>query len=146
MKAENGINDTLYHSRVDVWLMILLSLSISGATTWLISLEGTYTTKGILFAIALLLFNIILPLWILIRCSYNISQATNTLIIAFGPVTWNIPFDSISQVSETNELSFSPALSLVRIKIIYGKNRVILISPKELEHFSEQLRAQIAPH
>jgi len=146
MNVQRKISDTPYDSRVDLWLLILFSLSISGATTWLISLEGTYTVKGIVFGITLLIFNIILPLWLLFRCNYRVNTASNTLDIKFGPISWNIPFDSISQVSDSNELNFSPALSIARLKIVYGKNRSILISPKELEKFSQELRAQLKPH
>jgi len=145
MKSENSIDEKTYHSQIDVWLMILMSLSISGATAWLIDLEGTYTLKGALFSLALLTFNIVLPLWILIRCHYKIDQSNNSLVIGFGPVTWYIPFESISQVSISNELSLSPALSLQRLKIIYGQNRVILISPKEVASFSDELRGMISP-
>lgn len=132
-----------YYSRIDLWLLIFLALSICGATTWLISLEGTYSPKGISFGIALLIFNIILPCWVLVRCSYTIATSNHTLIVRFGPITWNIPFKSILQVSRSNELSFGPALSLERLKIVYGKNRTILISPKQMEVFSHELRSHL---
>lgn len=143
MKRKNDRKCSSYNSKVDLWLIILLSLSICGASAWLISLEGTYSAKGIAFGLVLLLFNITLPLWFIIRCHYVIDIDTGTLIIRFGPVTWNIPFNSISQVTNTSELSFSPSLSLERLKIVYGKGRVILISPKQQERFVRELTLQL---
>ncbi len=143
MKHTDDTGISIFKSKVDLWLIILLSISISGATAWLISLEGTYTAKGIAFGITLLLVNITLPIWFLLRCSYIINTTTNSLVVRFGPVTWNIPFSSISQVTNTSELGFSPSLSLKRLKIVYGQGRMILISPKHQEQFVKELTAHL---
>jgi len=140
----NGATSDLYHSKIDLWLLILISISVVGAAAWLISLEGTYTFKGISFGIALFFVNIALPIWLVVRCHYTIAE--HELIVGFGPLTWSIPFNSISQVANTSELSLSPSLSLQRLKIVYGAGKKILISPKHQEKFIEQLSIKIAAH
>jgi len=144
MHSKTRATSALYHSKIDLWLLILISLSVIGAVAWLISLEGTYTVKGISFGIALLTINIALPIWLVVRCHYTIGA--HALTIGFGPLTWSIPFNCISQVANTTELSLSPSLSLQRLKIVYGADKEILISPKHQAEFLKQLSIKIAEH
>ena len=48
---------------------------------------------------------------------------------------------SIKKISETNDLTSSPALSLDRLEITYNKFDCILISPKEKSAFIDELIA-----
>lgn len=146
MSSNPVVAKTTYRSKVDLWLIILFLISIGGASAWLISLGGTYTVKGLIFGLALLIINIVLPTWFLIRCNYTIN--TENLIIRFGPLNWSIPFNSISQISSSSQLSFSPSLSLKRVKIVYGADREVLISPNMPEKFIRELSLHVndVPH
>ena len=144
MNSRQPHDNHMYNSKIDLWLTILVSLSLIGGSAWLISLEGTYTIKGFAFGFALFTLTIAMPIWFVARCHYTIGS--NALEIAFGPFSWSIPFHSISQITNTSELSFSPCLSLERLKIVYGSGRTILVSPKQQAQFMQELSKQLSTH
>jgi hypothetical protein len=60
--------------------------------------------------------------------------AGNTLRVACGPFRWKVPIDSIEKVEATRSPLSSPALSLDRLRINYGKRR-IMVSPSDRAGF-----------
>jgi hypothetical protein len=58
----------------------------------------------------------------------------DTLRVACGPFRWKVPIDSIESVEATRNPLSSPALSLDRLRIRYGKRRII-ISPADKSGF-----------
>ena len=58
----------------------------------------------------------------------------NTLRIACGPFRWQVPVDAIESVEPTRNPLSSPALSLDRLRIQYGK-RKIMVSPADKAGF-----------
>lgn len=64
------------------------------------------------------------------------------LYIYCGPLCRRIPISDIKRVKRTNNPLSSPALSLDRLEIEYGKDRVIIISPAERDVFIETLKRE----
>ena len=58
----------------------------------------------------------------------------NTLRIACGPFRWQVPIDAIESVEPTRNPLSSPALSLDRLRIQYGRRR-IQVSPADKAGF-----------
>lgn len=75
---------------------------------------------------------------ILIHTDYTIKG--EKLHIRSG-ILFNItlPICKISQITEESTILSSPALSLKRIKITYGRNNIVYISPQNQENFIKDL-------
>jgi membrane protein YdbS with pleckstrin-like domain len=119
-----------FKSKIDRWIMVLLVVVIV-TQIWAISTaasqagEPLVTTGLILVGIAV----VALMLWLIIGTHYTVDRGT--LRIVSGPFRWKVPIDQISSVEATKSPLSSPALSLDRLRVRYGKNRRILISPAD---------------
>jgi hypothetical protein len=118
-----------FKSKVDRWLLYLLiavmvfevvvmSVAATQADT---ALEATTLVMAALVIVGLLGS-------MLIGTHYTVDG--NTLRIACGPFRWKVPVDAIESVEPTRNPLSSPALSLDRLRIRYGKRR-ILVSPAD---------------
>jgi len=79
-----------------------------------------------------------LPLWILGGTKYTI--AAPMLIVQSGPFRWQIPVAEITRIEPTRNPLSSPALSLDRLRITYGRNRACMVSPRDKDAFIAELR------
>ena len=79
-----------------------------------------------------------LILWCWFGTYYEING--KQLKIVGGPFRWKIDIMTIISIRKTRNPLSSPALSLNRLEIQYGKWSTILISPKNEEQFCENLR------
>ena len=68
----------------------------------------------------------------LVGTHYTVSG--NTLRVACGPFRWKVPLDAIQSVEATRNPLSSPALSLDRLRIHYGRRR-IMVSPSDKAGF-----------
>ncbi|MDP2560599.1 PH domain-containing protein [Psychrobium sp. 1_MG-2023] len=141
MQLVNSSDKNIFHSTIDSWLIILLVLTLLGSLSLLLKLQSMDSLEEYLFASAFIFFTLILPSWVLLRNLYEITN--DNLIVGFGPLTWHIPYKSITKISHTTEASLAPALSFHRIKIHYGINQVIMISPKDENHFLNLLKRHV---
>ena len=73
----------------------------------------------------------------LLRTYYSVEG--NTLRIVSGPFRWRVPIDEISSLESTRSPWSSPALSMDRLRIRYGGNRCILISPRDKQRFAKAI-------
>ncbi len=80
---------------------------------------------------------------------FMVYLCVTTVYIIKGDTLWiksgffyNLPIEiiSIQKVSETNNPLSSPAMSLDRLEIVYGKKPGILISPVNKEQFIADLK------
>jgi len=77
------------------------------------------------------------PAWIFATTRYDLSGGT--LIIRSGPFRWSIPVADIKSITPTRNPLSSPALSLDRLRIEYGRERAVMISPNQKEAFLRAL-------
>jgi hypothetical protein len=123
-----------FKSKVDRWVLILLIFVI---VTQIFAIGAAIlqaddpmgTTVLILVAIGV----VALMIWLMIGTHYTVDR--KTLRIVSGPFRWKVPIDQITSVESTRSLLSSPALSLDRIRIRYGKKRRIIISPADKAGF-----------
>jgi len=119
-----------FKSKIDRWILVLLLIVI---VTQIIAIgsaaiqarDPATVTAMILLGIAV----IALMVWLLLGTHYTVDRGT--LKIVSGPFRWKVPIDQITSVEATKSPFSSPALSLDRIRIRYGKNRRIMISPAD---------------
>ena len=122
-----------FKSKIDRWLLFLLVavmifeiivMSIA-ATKAADPLEATFLILAALGIVALLGS-------MLLATHYTVDGGT--LRIACGPFRWKVPIDAIEAVEPTRNPLSSPALSLDRLRIRYGKRR-IMVSPADKAGF-----------
>ncbi|MEI7492231.1 MAG: PH domain-containing protein [Bacteroidota bacterium] len=120
-----------FRSKVDTWLLATLIILLGG-TASLMAYERIWFMMVSIMLIAgfisYMLFNTI----------YRISG--KTLIIRSGFLSrQTIEIGSITRISESNDIITSPAASLDRLEIIYGKRKRILVSPRDKTGFIKEL-------
>jgi hypothetical protein len=139
-----------FKSAVDSWVYALaLSLPVALMLAVVPVLAGAQSTAQstihsttILLAVAILGLGAIAPLWLLFFTYYRIDSTI--LRIQAGPFTWAIPLDHIRSITPSRSCVSSPALSLNRLQINYGRQRSILVSPKDKTGFIQALGYQPA--
>ena len=119
-----------FRSTVDSWIMIMMIVAIVlqivavGAAA--LQAGDPLATTGLL----LLMIGVTgLMVWLLVGTHYTVDRGY--LRIVSGPFRWRVPIEDITSVKRTRNPLSSPALSLDRIMIRYGKRRRIMISPAD---------------
>lgn len=123
-----------FRSRVDRWVLVLMVAVIvvqviAVGSAALAAGEPAMVTSLILVAIGVAA----LMIWLLLGTHYTVERGI--IRIVSGPFRWKIPIDEITSVSETRNPLSSPALSLDRLAIRYGKRRRIMVSPADKAGF-----------
>jgi membrane protein YdbS with pleckstrin-like domain len=129
-----------FNSKIDLWLLIVL-LAVVAACLWGITdFWNAILAQGWVFTLAIALplgAGVLMPLWILLSLRYYLSD--RTLRIRCGPFRWIIPIDRITAVTPAQDPLSSPALSLDRLRVDYGKGSAVVISPEPRAEFLRQL-------
>lgn len=122
-----------YKSKVDTWLLIVLLSAV--LVSALASIAVLAAGLAELWWVLLLTIGagVILPIWVLLSTRYKVQP--DRLTIRSGPLMWHIPLSEITRITPTHSSLSSPALSLDRLRIEYGLDRSIVISPQDKERF-----------
>ncbi len=129
----------LYPSKIDKWLGAILLL-VPVVSIYAV-MNSWRTDAGDPFSVLLTLaFGIGLPLWILLSTRYVLG--TEKLHIRCGPFTKQIAIADIHDVQPTRNPLSSPALSLDRLRLRYGNNKSVMISPRLQGDFLRELNAR----
>ncbi|MDH5552244.1 MAG: PH domain-containing protein [Nitrosomonas sp.] len=130
----------VFKSKIDKWLFICLIFSVVacllGASVMLEEGGALYTSIAVITIIAGAGF----PLWIFTSTKYIVRKAE--LKIVSGPFSWAIPIKSIKSVEETQSTITGPALSFDRLEIIYGEDKVIIVSPVDKMQLIQKLEEE----
>lgn len=128
-----------YPSKIDAWLVWVL-----GSAVLLPIVAGLLMARaswpGALFSFLIAAFDVALLRGLVFPCRYILLD--DELRVQAGFLTWRIPYRDIRSVAPSGSPLSSPALSLRRVKIVYGASS-ILVSPEPREEFIEELRARI---
>ena len=123
-----------FSSKIDRWILVLLIVVI---IVQIIAVGGAALQAGDPLATTGLVMTMIaiigLMVWLLVGTHYTVDG--NTLRIVSGPFRWKVPIDTITAVEATKSPISSPALSLDRLRLRYGNNRCIMISPADKAGF-----------
>ena len=140
MYAEGKIAAMRFESKRDMWMVVLLRVMplvvlAVVATAWYDNhrdMRGPIAGLIVLLVIEVFFFEAIMR-----STYYEIDQTT--LVIHSSIFKWRVPIASIRRITPTRSALSSPALSLDRLRIDYGK-RFILVSPENRARFIEALR------
>ena len=123
----------VFPSKVDRWLVVLL------VAAWGLSLVSVasavaagppsvlYSTVGL----EVLIFGFVV--WVFTTTRYTVGAGA--LAVRSGPFRWRIALEEISEIVPSRNPLSSPALSLDRLEVRYGRGRFLLISPRERQSF-----------
>ena len=117
-----------HRSKIDLWLIIVLAVSLLLPLGLSILFPSTLMMTLIILVPLLGLF-----IWLFSTTKYEIKETT--LYISSGPVKLNFPISEITSIKATRNPLSSPALSLDRLEIKYGNGKTTLISPKDKSNF-----------
>lgn len=122
-----------FNSKIDRWLLFLLA-AVMVFEVVVMSFAATRANGPgeALFLIATALAIVALIGSMLIGTHYTVTG--DTLRVVCGPFRWKVPIDAIESVEATRNPLSSPALSLDRLRIHYGKKR-IMVSPSDKAGF-----------
>lgn len=127
-----------FKSKVDAWLVIVLAVStivlIAGLAATLYSRPDPLAVVVMLAATLLFL---LLVGSILLRTYYRVDAGMLTIVS--GPLRRTVAIDTITSVERTRNPLSSPALSLDRLRIRYGDNKSVMISPADRDKFLNAL-------
>jgi hypothetical protein len=123
-----------FKSKVDGWILTTLIVVVVVDTGVIVGIalhpeDPAVTTATILLCIAAM----VLIMSLLIRTYYSVDK--NVLRIVSGPFRWIVPLDQITSVTASRNPLSSPALSLDRLMIRYGKRQKIMVSPADKQGF-----------
>lgn len=123
-----------FRSKIDSWLLILLIVAVAGMLVAFVAvLSGNAPGTEKLIVAVLTFLGVLLIVSMLLRTHYTVDD--EKLRIVSGPFRWTIAIPEITDISESHSALSSPALSLDRLKITYGRNRHILVSPADKKKF-----------
>ncbi|WP_108423486.1 PH domain-containing protein [Flagellimonas amoyensis] len=123
----------VYPSKVGLELLAFVFL-VFGVVIYQLVKAGSWI--GVMVNGAIL----ILVVLVFLSISYEISGET-LWIKSFFWIKKKIPITSITGVQETYNPISSPAASLDRLEILYGRNNSVIISPKDKMGFIEHLKS-----
>ncbi|MBU3823866.1 MAG: PH domain-containing protein [Candidatus Oceanisphaera merdipullorum] len=130
---------TVYKSKIDSLLIAVLISAIVlciYVSVTVLSSGSSATWWVILIVVSL---GIGLPLWLLVGTRYTLDS--KLLLVQSGPFKWRIPVVEITNITPTKDPLSSPALSLDRLRIDYGRSNMLMISPRDKERFLKDLEA-----
>ena len=132
---------TIYRSKIDHWLWILILAIILGSEIIPMFIQLEFNWEEVF----ILLISIILPLALVINLYtgtyYEVDDEKMTLRVKSG-VLVNSKYDinKITRIRKTRTWLSSPALSFDRIEITVGRYNKVVISPKDKPQFIEHLQ------
>ena len=124
---------TVYRSKIDPWLMLILAAAICVGVVGAVSALVAGGQKVLWVALPPFIFGAGLPVWVLLSTRYTLDG--DFLIVRSGPFKWKIPVAEITNIRPTRNPLSSPALSLDRLRIDYGSGRSIMVSPEDKDKF-----------
>jgi len=126
-----------FKSKIDRWLLYLL-IAVMVFEVVVMSIAASQAQhRGEAAAMIVAALAIVALLGsMLVGTHYTVDE--NALRIACGPFRWTVPIDAIKSVEATRNPLSSPALSLDRLQIDYGKRR-IMVSPADKNGFLQAI-------
>ena len=128
----------VYKSKVDLWLALFVggALAFAVIAGFTDAIQTREWAGGVVPVVAILFLRAIA--W---PASYEFQD--DEFIVHSGLLRWKIPWKDIRGIEPSRELWSSPAWSLDRLKVKYGKRSWVLISPERREDFLEDFRRHV---
>jgi hypothetical protein len=139
---DDDVTPKRFPSKIDTWLLILLiaAILVQVVAMIFVLLENN-DQRAMIIMIATTFLLVALIGSVISRTYYSIEGPT--LRIVSGPFRWKVPVDQIKSIEATRNPLSSPALSLDRLKIIWGNNKKVMVSPVDKKAFAKALGVEL---
>ncbi|MGI9219689.1 MAG: PH domain-containing protein [Woeseiaceae bacterium] len=128
------MSEKRFNSKVDTWIALLIMavalMDVAFIVIFAMSGDSPASKTG---AVIALIGVFVLLMWLAFRTYYAVDK--DTLRVVSGPFRWRIPLADIQSVTPTRSLWSSPAMSIDRLRIAYGKGGRIMVSPADKQGF-----------
>lgn len=128
-----------FPSKVDKWIIIILIFAPALSTAAAIGVTIAEGPAG-LFAFITPLFVLLLYRLVVWPIHYDVTE--EDLIVHSGLTRRRVRLQEIRRITPSHNLLSSPALSIDRIRIDYGRHSFILLSPKDREGFAAAIKSR----
>lgn len=132
-----------FKSKVDRWLIAILILAIVIDACGIIAFLR-FESDPVVLTISVLVSLLVMALIASVSLGTHYTIDRNVLRIVSGPFRWKVPIDQITRVEATRSPFSSPALSLDRLRIHYGRRRRIMISPADKAGFLKAIGRELS--
>ena len=133
--ADSGAS--IHSSKVDTWLILVAALAAGASVGVAVALLREGGVPVVVMVPVVVVLGAGLPLWTLFGTRYELTPGR--LRIRCGPFRWNVSLNEICAVTPTRNPLSSPALSLDRLRIDYGRGSSVMISPRDQARFLAEL-------
>jgi hypothetical protein len=133
--ADSGAS--IHSSKVDTWLILVAALAAGASVGVAVALLREGGVPVVVMVPVVVVLGTGLPLWTLFGTCYELTPGR--LRIRCGPFRWTVPLNEIRAVTPTSNPLSSPALSLDRLRIDYGRGSSVMISPRDQARFLAEL-------
>lgn len=126
---------SVFPTRVDAWLVVVIGIAVAMCffPAWM--LRHT-SPGGSIAAVVVGLLTLTVVLMLTVPCRYTLES--DYLFIQCGILKKRIPYAEIRKIELSSNPLSAPALSLRRVKIVYGRT-FQLVSPQERDRFVDEL-------
>jgi membrane protein YdbS with pleckstrin-like domain len=128
---------SIHTSKVDTWLILVAALAAGASVGVAVALLREGGVPVVVMVPVVVVLGAGLPLWTLFGTRYELTPGR--LRIRCGPFRWTVPLNEIRAVTPTRNPLSSPALSLDRLRIDYGRGSSVMISPRDQARFLEDM-------
>lgn len=141
MYATARIAAMRFESRRDLWILLVTRVmpfvlfAVIASVEYARGADMRGPTLGF-FALVFVELFLIEPF---LRSTYYVIEG-DTLLIRSGVAKWRVPVREIRSITPTRSALSAPALSLDRLRIVYG-SKAVMVSPEDKQRFIEALRA-----
>ena len=123
-----------FKSKVDLWILLVIIAMMIMDFALIVAIAVDSGNPAAKTGVILTCIGVMILLTSLaLRTYYAVGKTV--LRVVSGPFRWKIPLDQITSVTPTRTLLSSPAMSLDRLKIEYGKLRPMIVSPADKDGF-----------
>jgi hypothetical protein len=124
----------VFPSKIDPWLVLLLVAAWGVSLVSVVSAVKGGGPPSVLYStVGLEVFVFGFVVWVFTTTRYTVGGGA--LAVRSGPFRWRIALEEISEIVPSRNPLSSPALSLDRLEVRYGRGRLLLISPRERQSF-----------
>ena len=123
--------NAVFRSKVDgrfIW--IALAMPIVAFVALFTAPQGN---RLLWVPLGMLLLATVIVCWMFAATYYELRG--DQLVTHCGPFRWRIPLAEVSDIRESNSARSGPALSMDRLEIVYGGDKVLVISPADKTRF-----------
>jgi hypothetical protein len=132
-----------FRSKIDPWLLVLLiAIMVFEMVVMMIAAMQSENPRDATLLIFAGLGVGALIGWLVLSTHYVVEK--DRLRIVAGPFRWKVQLDDIHSVEATRNPLSSPALSLDRLRIHYGNDRRIMVSPADKTGFLKAIGQELA--